>query len=71
MADREKRHIDSDVLQPVEEEDHTEEEKKVIVAGHHMFGAQIEIWPELQALFALQKVSIAFGHTMSERKRGN
>ena len=42
VADREQRHIDADVLQPVEEEDHAEQEQQVVVAGHHVLGAEVD-----------------------------
>ena len=71
MADSEKRDVYANVAQSRNKKYDAAEKQEVIVAGHHMFGAQIEVRPELQTLFALQKVGIAFGHAMSERKRGN
>src|ERR1019366_5792790 len=42
MADSEARHIDRDVLQPVQKENHAEQEQQVIVTRHHVFRAQVE-----------------------------
>src|SRR3546814_16135436 len=61
MADREKRHIKADVLHPVEEEDHTEEEEQMVVAGDHMLGAEIDERPEEDAAAFLDIALVAFG----------
>ena len=42
MPDGEQGHVDPDVLHPVEEEDHAEQEQDVVVARHHVLGAEID-----------------------------
>lgn len=49
MADGEEAHIDCDVLQPVEEEDHAEEKQQVIISGHHMLRAEIDEGDQMDA----------------------
>ena len=39
---REQADIDADVAEPVEEENHAEQEQEVVIAGHHVLGAQVD-----------------------------
>ena len=49
MPDGEQRYIDADMLHPVEKEDHTEQEKDVVIAGDHVLGAQIDVGQQVPA----------------------
>jgi hypothetical protein len=41
VPDREEAHVEQDVLQPVEEENHPDEEQQVVVARDHMFRTEV------------------------------
>ena len=49
VADREQRHIGTDVLQPIEEEDDPGQEQQMVVAGDHVLGPQIHIGDDVDA----------------------
>src|SRR5687767_14957103 len=42
--------IKKDILQPVEEEDHADQKQQVIVAGHHVLGAEVHQGPDRGAV---------------------
>ena len=42
VAHGEERHVERHVLHPVEEEDDAHEEEQMVVAGHHVLGAEIQ-----------------------------
>ena len=50
-----------DVLQPVEEEDHAEQEQDVVVAGHHVLGAEIDERQQMDAGDLLDVALVALG----------
>ena len=50
MAQREEADVQHDVLQLVQEENHANEKHQMVVAGHHVLGAEIEKWPDGGAL---------------------
>ena len=66
MADGEQRHIDADVLHPVEEEDHAEQEQQMVVAGDHMLGPEIDERPEQEARCLLDIALVALGDAMRQ-----
>ena len=41
MADAEHRHVNRNVFQAVEKEDHADEEEQMVVAREHVLGAQV------------------------------
>jgi hypothetical protein len=67
MSQREQCDIDADVLQPVQEEDDTEQKQQVIVTRHHMLCAEIEIGNDVHARIVLDERLIPFSHAMSRR----
>lgn len=60
MADREKADIDADVLQPVEEKDHTEQEQQMIISGDHVLGTKINEGNQVYARYFLDLALVAF-----------
>ena len=64
---REQRHIGRDVLHPVEEEDHPEEEEEVIVAGDHMLGPEIEERADLGPARLFDIALVTRRHAVRER----
>src|SRR3546814_475592 len=41
VADSEQGHVDAHVAHPVQEEHHPEQEQQMVVAGHHVLGAEV------------------------------
>lgn len=64
MANGEQRHIDADVLHPIKEEDDAEQKQKMVVAGHHMLGAQINEGPEQHTAAFLNVPLVSLGDVM-------
>ena len=67
MADREQRHVDSDVLQPVEEEDDAEKKEQVIVSGHHVFRAEIDEGQDQRSAALLDVTLVPLGDIVRPR----
>ncbi len=42
MAQREQADVERDLAEPEQEEDHAHQEQQVVVAGHHVLGAEVE-----------------------------
>jgi hypothetical protein len=66
VADPEHDHVDADILRPVEEEDHTEEEEQMVVAGDHVLGAQVDERQEDHAGRLLDIALVAVGDPMGQ-----
>ena len=49
----------SDVLQPVQEEDDADQEEQMVVAGHHVFGAEVEKRCDCDPVDGLDEVGVA------------
>ena len=64
VPDREQADVQEDVLQPVEEEDDADQEQQVVVAGHHVLGAEIHQRPDGLSLKPLQKDGVLAGHAV-------
>ena len=69
VTDREEGHVDADVLHPVEEEDHAEQEQDVIVARRHVFGAEIHEGDEVHPGDLLDVALVAGGNAVRESCR--
>ena len=69
MPDREETHIPDDVLQSIQEEDDPDEERQVVVPGHHVLRAQIHERADRGALNRLQEHRVLPGHAMCARLR--
>ena len=69
VAEREQADVQHDVLQPVEEEDHADQEQQVVVAGHHVLGAEVHQRTDGAALQPLQEDRVLAGHTVRTRGR--
>ena len=67
VTDGEHGHVDADLLHPVEEEDHAEEEQQVVVAGDHVLGAQVDERQEDHAGGLLDVALVAVGDAVGER----
>jgi len=59
--------VQQHVLQPVEEEDDADEKEQMVVAGHHVLGAEIEEWSDRDAVDRLHEVGVTRGDAMSGR----
>ncbi len=64
MADGKQADIERNVLQPVEEEDHAEQEEQMVVACDHVLGAQIDEGDDVNPRDLLDIALVAFGHGM-------
>ena len=64
MPDREQADVGDDVLQPVEKEDHADQEQQVVVAGHHVLGAQVQKRPDGASLQPLEEHGVLPGHAV-------
>ena len=67
MPDREQRHIQRDMLHPVQEEHHAQEEQDVVIAGGHVFRAQIGECDQIYSRYFLDVALVAFGDRVSQR----
>ena len=66
VAEREEAHIEPDVLEPVEEEDDAKQEQDVVIAGHHVLGAQVDERQDVDPSDLLDIALVAFGHGMRQ-----
>ena len=66
MADGKDADVSCDVLGPVEEEDDPGEEEKVVIARHHMLGAEIDEGDGAEARYLLHIACVAFGDVMGK-----
>lgn len=66
MPQRKQAHVEADVLHPVQEEDDAEEEKDVVVPGHHVFGAEVDEGQQIHPGNFLDVALVAFGHRMGK-----
>jgi len=75
MPDREQRHVDPDLFHPVEKKDHAREKQEMVVARHHVFGAEIEKGDDvhpcdfLNVSLVTQRDGVREGHVGPERQR--
>ena len=73
MAYGEQSHIDADVLDAIQEENHTEQKQQVIVAGHHVFCTEIGKREKIPACTLFHESSIplsdAVGHGVDAQQR--
>ena len=67
MSDCEDTDVNGDVLHPVEKEDDTEKEEYVVVAGHHVLGAEIKEGDEVHPPDFLDVARITAGDVMGQR----
>ena len=63
-------HVQADVGEPVEEEDHTEEKQDVVVARHHVFGAQVHEGQDVDACDLLDVALVALRDRMGKHVAG-
>ena len=56
-------------LMPVEEEDHAEQEQDVVVAGHHVFGAQVHEGQQIDARDFLDVALVTLGDSVGKDLR--
>ena len=76
VAEREQADVEDDVLQPVEKEDHADQEQQVVVAGDHVLGAEVHERPDGRAVDRLEEQRVAARNAMraegvgTERKEG-
>src|SRR6266566_2136939 len=70
VADRKQRHVDEDVAQAIQEEDHPEDEQQVIVSGHHVLCAKIHERQEVRPLGGGDEGRIASAHAVREGDAG-
>jgi len=68
MTHRKKAHVQTNVLELVEEEDHPEQEKDMVIPGEHVLGAQIEERHKLHASDFLDIAFVALCNTVGMRK---
>lgn len=66
VSDREQRDVDGDVLHPVKEEDHAEQEQQMVVARDHVLGPEIEEREEQDAAAFLDVAFVALGDVVGE-----
>jgi hypothetical protein len=64
MTHGEEADVNRDVLQPIKEEDHREEEQDMIVACHHMLGAKVNELEDVNPADLLDVALVAFGDGM-------
>ena len=78
VAEREQAHVEQDVLHAIEEEDDADQEEQVVVAGHHVLGAEVEERHDRRAVDTLHEHRVARrdavgpghrGHEPDERRR--
>ena len=60
VAEREQADVENDVLQFVEEENHTDQKRQVIVAGDHVLGAEVKKRGNRGAFIGLTKLASRF-----------
>ena len=66
VPDGEERDVERDVLRAVEEEDHAGEEQEVVVAGHHVLGAEIDEGDQVDARDLLDVALVALCDPVGE-----
>ena len=66
MADGEDADIGRDVLRPVKEEDHPGEEKQMVIARHHVLGAEVDEGDGTEARHLLHIARVAFGDVVGK-----
>jgi len=66
MADGEDADVGSDVLRPVEKEDHPGEEQQVVIARHHVLGAEVDEGDGAKARHLLHVPCVAFGDVVGK-----
>jgi hypothetical protein len=69
VADREEADVQDDVLQAIQEEDHADQKEQVVVAGHHVFRAEVEKRGDGAALVGDDERGVAFADVVSQRVR--
>ena len=61
---REQADVLDDVLEPVEEEDHADQEQQMVVAGDHVLGAEIHQRADRAAIEPLQEHRVLARHAV-------
>ena len=69
MANGEERHVDAHVAQPVEEENDAKQKQQMIVAGDHVFGAEVDVRNQLHPGALLDERLVVLGNTVRQRIR--
>ncbi len=64
VPDREQADVQEHVLQPVEKEDHADEEQQMVVAGDHVLGAEVQQRTDRLSLKPLQEHRVLAGHAV-------
>ena len=67
VPDGEQADVENDVLQPIEKENHADQEREMIVAGHHVLGAEIDEGSNRSALIRLNKGGVSLRHIVRAR----
>ena len=70
VAEREQADVEHHVLEPVEKEDDADEKQQVVVAGHHVLGAEIHERRNRGPIDVLDKGRIPAAERMSADRRG-
>ena len=71
VADREQADVEHHVLEPVEKEDHPDQEQDVVVAGDHVLRAEVQERRDGRTLDALHERRIAARHRMGDSRRAD
>ena len=67
VPDGEQRDVERDVFEAVQEKDHAGEEQQMIVARHHVLGAEVDVRPDVRARRAQQERLIVAGDAVRVR----
>ena len=70
MAEREQRDVEADILQAIQEEDHTQKEQEMVVSGDHVLGAEIREGDEQDSRTFLDEALVARRDAVGEQLRG-
>src|ERR1700686_3527915 len=62
MPDGKQADVENDVLQSIEKENDAHQEREMIVAGHHMLGAEVDEGSNRSALIRLNKGGVSLGY---------
>ncbi len=66
VTDREQRDIGGHLLEPIQKEDHAEQEQQMVITGDHVLGAKVHERQQVQAAGILQERLILGRDAMSQ-----
>ena len=69
VTDSEEAHVLDHILQPVEEEDHSDQKHQMVIPCNHVLCTEIQEWADRRSLIRLHEFGVALRYAVGAKHR--